>query len=504
MTLISLYFLIFLVVVAALYYILPRSWQWILLLTASLVFCLLTSYAMIIVLLAEALVVFLSGRVFEDKKNKAMMLLVITLIIAMIFIFKYGTRYFPGLAGSILFSDPVRAGEIVVPLGISYYSLMAIGYCVDVFRGKYPAEKNYARLLLFLAFFPVMTQGPICRYEEMSEQLTKGHSFSYENLTFGIQRMAWGFFKKLVISERMRVMSDHLSAGWGDSAYSGIYVPVALLFFSFRLYTDFSGCMDIVTGAAQIFGITLPENFDHPYISRSVPEFWRRWHITLGAWLKDYVMFSVTMSGPAKTFIRKTKDTIGRKNAALIVNCTGLLFVWFVFAVWHDISTVFLVSGAFYAVLVILSTVIEPLVKKFRKRFPVLTGSMPYQLFMMIRTIFLGAVSAYFVFTPTLKDALSYLGSIFTKPAAAFIIPAGKAADMSIAGLDLYDAIVLAAAFIIWLIVSRVHTRKDPRGQLAKMNTALRWVILLALIMAIVIFGKYGGYNSSSFVYQSY
>lgn len=504
MSLVSIWFLLFLAVCVPVYYLFPKRIQWVWLLAAGLCFYVLCSFGLVFVPVLVTVIAFFFGRLFETKKNKKLMFLAVVLILAVLFVFKYakwlGAGWVRAVSGlSFGFSE-----SLLIPLGISYYSIMAIAYLTDVFRGTVRAEGNFAKLLLFLSFFPVVTQGPILRFKESSIQIFSPHVFRYRNLTDGIQRMIWGFFKKLVISERLAVLCSHITQGWGESAYSGIYVLLSVFAFSFRLYMDFSGCIDIVIGTAEIFGIRLPENFNHSYLSRTIPEFWRRWHITLGTWLRDYVMYSVTMSGPAKKFTKKAKAVIGRKAAALLVTCFGTCLVWLVYALWHDISWTFLLSGGFFAVIIILSTVFDPLIRRFRKRFERLVASLPYLIFMTLRTMLLSMMGAFFVFMPTVKDGLSYLGSLFRAPTGLlWEAPAGDG-FLTVLGLELPDLIVLAAAFILWIVVSRLHAKKDPRDLLAQMPIVPRWLILLVMVMAVIIFGVYGGLDAGSFVYQAF
>lgn len=507
MSLVSLGFLTFFAVCTLVYYLIPGKIRWIWLLLAGLVFYALASGGLILVPLIDALVAYLFGKLFETRKKRILMFLELVLIIGVLILFKYAGwfgSFWPQAVKDLSFLSPEN---LIVPLGISYYSIMAISYSVDVYRDTIRAEQSFAKLLLFLTFFPVVTQGPICRYEDTMRQLTEVHRFRYENLTFGIQRMIWGFFKKLVISERLTVLSLHLTEGWGESSYTGIWVLVSVVVFSFRLYMDFSGCIDIVLGAAEVLGIRLPENFNHSYLSRTIPEFWRRWHITLGTWLRDYVMYSFTMSEPAKRFTKKAKNVIGRKAAASIVTCVGILLVWFVYAVWHDISLVFLLSGGFFAFIIILSTLLDPVIRKFRKRFSGLVESLPYKIFMTIRTMLLSMMGAFFVFMPTVKDGAAYFFHIFTPPTGAVAEMTGEAAslmDLRILGLDIPDLAVLVLAFVLWIVVSRLHAGKDVRERMAGWRLTPRWIVLLAMVLAVVLFGKYGGLDGSSFVYQAF
>ena len=503
MSLVSIGFLIFLALVTLIYYLLPGKAQWIWLLLAGLAFYALSSYGLLIVPVLIALIAGLFGRSFETKKSRLLMAAELILIIGILVLFKYAGWFGTGW-GHVLFALQAGLSErLLVPLGISYYSIMAISYSVDVYRGVCKAETNPAKLLLFLTFFPVVTQGPILRYQETITQLCTRKRFSYENLTRGSQRLLWGFFKKLVIAERMADLTGHLLDGWGGSAYSGAFVLLAYLACLFRLYMDFSGYVDIVCGVAEILGIRLPENFNHPYLSKTVAEFWRRWHITLGAWLRDYVLYSFTMSSAAKSFIKKTKKAIGRKGASAVITCIGTLLVWLTFALWHDISLPYLVNGAYLAVLSILAIAFDPLVKKFRKAAPKLVESLPYKIFMVIRTVLLSTMAAYLVFVPTVKDGAAYLLRMFQATKGAFVTQTGSG-EVFLLGLDVPDAIVLLGAFFLWLVVSILHQKKDPRDTLANMPLVPRWAILLALILLTVLLGKYGGYDVSSFVYQSF
>lgn len=503
MSLVSIWFLLFLAVFTLVYFLLPGRIQWIWLLLAGLVFYALCSYGLVLAPVLLTLIAWIFGKLFEKKKSRLLMLLEIILIFGSVILFKYAGWFGTGWTDFLTVFSFGRAETWLVPLGISYISLIAAAYSVDVYRGTVSAEKNPAKLLLFLTFFPIVTQGPILRYPEVSGQLLVYHKFRYENLTSGIQRMLWGFFKKLVISERLAVVAAHLSDGWGNSAYTGAWVLLAYLCYGLRLYMDFSGCVDIVLGVAEILGIRLPENFNHPYLAKTVGEFWRRWHITLGSWLRDYVMYSFIMSRGAKLFTKKSKKLIGRKAAAMIVTVTGTLLVWLVYALWHDISVAFLVNGAYYAVLSLFGILFESPVKKFRKRFSRFTESAPYQGYMMVRTVLLCMMGPYFVFIPNLKEGLLFLGRMFQGTHGSLTAGAGTA-QLTILGLDLPDTIVLLSSFLLWILVSQLHRKKDPRDLLSGMPILPRWIILFVLVLSVVLLGKYGGYDTGSFLYQNF
>ena len=263
MALTSFSFLCFVVVTVLVYYILPGRIRWLSLLTASLLFCYLSGgFAVLGFLLYGILVTYLGAlllqRLRQESRFKGFATGgVVCLTLLPLFLLKY-IRFFG-------FETPFG---MLAPLGISFYTMTLLGYVIDVSWGTARAQKNPLKHALFACYFPQMVSGPITRYGQMESQLFVKHSFSYEQAAFGAQRILWGFFKKLVISERLAMVVDAVY-GW-YSAYPGWYLVVATVCFAFQLYTDFSGCMDIVLGVSQILGITLPENFTCPYFSLSI------------------------------------------------------------------------------------------------------------------------------------------------------------------------------------------------------------------------------------------
>lgn len=193
--------------------------------------------------------------------------------------------------------------QAAAPLGISFYTLSLLGYLFDVYYEIGKPQKNFLKFALFGFYFPVIISGPILRYRDVEQELYAPHKFDYHKFTYGLQRMLWGFFKKLVIAERLAVVVNTI---YGDTdTYRGFYIAIAAIGFAFQLYADFSGGMDIVIGLSEALGIPLAENFDRPFFSKSIQEFWRRWHITLGAWLKDYLFYPLLRS---KAFTKLQTD----------------------------------------------------------------------------------------------------------------------------------------------------------------------------------------------------
>ncbi|MDR2889986.1 MAG: MBOAT family protein, partial [Lachnospiraceae bacterium] len=299
--------------------------QWPVLLVASVTFYLLGDQVWLLIFpVGTGTVCYVGGRVLawqkerKRKKGELRLTLVLTLCgtIGVLFALKYvnfiiytyngivalfqglppvGSDLSGGINGSFNEGLVSILPDGVAVLGISFYTLSMLGYVIDIYYEIGQVSRNYFKFLLYGLFFPTMISGPVMRYSQMAEELYQPHSFDYKRITRGFQRMLWGFFKKLVISERAALVVNTVFNDHGQ--YEGAFYWLAAMFFVIQLYTDFSGCMDIVLGIGETFGINMPENFRTPFLSRSISEYWRRWHITLGAFMKDYVFFPLLRSG---------------------------------------------------------------------------------------------------------------------------------------------------------------------------------------------------------------
>lgn len=287
MVLVSFGFVVFLCILLFIYYTVPKQLQWLLLLAGSVFFYAFGGVKYVAFVFFLILAVYGGGLLVErstaQNKKKALLAAILGLVFLPLVVFKY----FDFMADNMnhIFSvfgaaSSIPQLDLLLPLGISFCTFQAAGYVIDVYRGVCAAQKNLLRLALFVAFFPSVSLGPINRYNDLFPQLASPHSFDYEQIAFGAQRILWGFFKKLVVADRIAILVNTVYGN--PEQYVGFYVVIAAIAFAVQLYADFSGCMDIVIGAAQLFGITLPENFKTPFFSRSISEFWRRWHITLG------------------------------------------------------------------------------------------------------------------------------------------------------------------------------------------------------------------------------
>ena len=282
------------------------------------------------------------------RKKKKIVLAMVLIAFGMLGIMKY-TNFMLGNIDAVLrlFGSGKQIGvlNLTLPLGISFYTFQSISYVVDVYRGKHKAQGNFFKHALFVSFFPQLLQGPIGRYERLGSQLYEGHSYNLKELQFGVQRILWGFFKKMVLADRVNAAVLLIFHNYWN--YGGWYNVLGVLLYSIQLYADFSGGIDIVIGIAQMFGITMDENFRQPYFSRSISEFWRRWHITLGTWMKDYIFYPFSLSKSMAKFGKWSKKKFGNNVGKLLPVGLADILVFFVVGVWHGAAWKYIMYGIY-------------------------------------------------------------------------------------------------------------------------------------------------------------
>lgn len=514
MTLISLEFIIFFTIVAVIYFVLPQKLQWIWLMLSSLYFYYTISN---IVQFAGFLFIILINWIagfFLDEEAKHRKLIYTVTIVADIFLlslFKY-SRFFVDIIAAIVsglfhfdiystfISNIVILSEEFAPLRISYFALIIIGYITDVYWCKNKAQKNPGKLLLFAGYFPQMTSGPIVTYEQMENNLWgEKHKFSYDRVISGAQRILWGFFKKIVISERCGVIVNKVYGYY--EAYAGLYVVLAAMMFAMQLYCDFSGLMDIVLGFSQVLGIELPENFDTPFYSLNLSEFWRRWHITLGGFLRDYVLYPLQRSKFFKNMRKACKNRFGKGyekkfNLPLYLS----LFVsWFLIGLWHGGGWNYIFGvGLYMWMVIVLGEILSPVFKWIVDKLHINTDCDSYRLFLRIRTFILFMFGLSFFRAVDLRSGFAMWKSAFSvfNPWIFF--------DESLfnMGLDRREWGILIFGLIVLFIVSYISQKEDVRTWLAKQNFLFRIIVFGLLFTMVIVWGYYGmSFNSSDFIY---
>lgn len=439
----------------------------------------------------------------QQSVQHRIVLLAVVLHIGVLFAFKYS-----GFAASNIntllahLHIPVQLviPKYVMPIGISFFTLQALSYIVDVQRGVTKADTNLLRLTLFISFFPQIVEGPICRYDQTAQQLWNVKAITYSNLSLGLQRIAFGMMKKVVIADRLNPLVKNVFNNYTD--FDGGVIALAAVCYTVQLYMDFSGSMDAVAGTAQIFGIVMPENFRQPFFSKTISEFWKRWHITLGTWLKDYVFYPVVTLKPMEKLTSAARKKLGNHYGPLLASGVALFCVWFCNGLWHGAAWSYLFFGMYHFVLILGGNIIAPPVRAVNARLHIRAESFPYRLMQMLRTTVLVIIGELFFRANGLRAGLHMFRTMITSLSFSGI----NAALLKTLGINSADLIIVAVTLLIVFVVGLLHEKgRSVRTWLAGKPVVLRWAVLYALILFIVIFGAYGnGYTPVAPMYAQF
>ena len=512
MTITSFRFLVFVAVGLLIYYLLPKSWQWIHLLLMSLIFYHYAArthtllYLMISTAAAYVCTMWIDKLRKNGKKSSKLIPLLtaaaLTINILLWFIFK-GHELWRPVVRSISSLSALSDIDLVASLGMGYYTLQVLGYILDCAWETTPPQKNPLKLFLFVCFFPQLTTGPISQYSQL-ESLYQKHPFQYANIAHGAQRVLWGFFKKLVLAERAGIIVSGITSDL--SLYNGYYSWIAILLYPIQMYADFSGCMDIVIGVAEMFDIHLVENFRNPFCSRSSQEFWQRWHITLGAWAKGYVLYPLLKSKGMVKFSKFTRKKFGKTIGKFIATAAGMFVLWMVMGIWHGAIRFIVGVSLWYWVILMLGELSAPLLQKATNKLGIRTESFSWHLFQSGRTYLIYAIGATF-FSAGLRN-----GTLLLKQAAEVLT--GKVFnpwiffDGSILnfGVTWGDINLIIFAMLLLLIVGVLSEKYGyARAWMDKQGFVFRWGTWIFLFLLVLIYGKYGpGYNAADFIYQGF
>ncbi len=499
-------FLAFVLVTLAVYYLFPKRWQWTALLAANIVFYLCGGVKAIVYLLfttattyaAGLLLAWLNGRVGDKAKIKKKKKMAVAVTVTVNFLVLFFLKYWSFTVD--LIGLPVKPVEFVLPLGISFFIFQSIGYVVDCYRGKYPVERNFFKYFLFLSFFPQMVQGPISRHHELAPQLTEPRSFSADNLKYGIQRAMWGYFKKLVIAERAGVIVSSVFSTYSER--SGSIIAVGVLFYCIQLYCDFSGGIDITCGVAEMFGIHLAENFKRPIFATSLADYWRRWHITLGTWMRDYLFYPLSLSKPFSKLGKWTRSHIGGKLGKLIPASVATFIVYFVIGIWHGANLRYVFFGVWNGAIITLSFLLEGPYDKLRKKCGINPENKAWKLWQMLRTSVLVFIGRYVTRAPRLLTSFWMIGQLFVNPVFRNLTD-GTVLSLGLKLSDILIVLIGQAAVIALEAVQEKGTK--IRASLEEKNFFVQWAAIIVPLAAIIFLGVLrGSYIPSAFIYQQY
>lgn len=531
MSLFSLKFIINVCVLCVIYFVIPKRFQWLLLLIFSYIFYLCADLKAVLYILCTTISTFAAGVVLErldkdvkkilegvqDKEEKKkisrnslrkkrfVVTVVVLLNIGILFVIKYTNFFIQNV--NILFqnfhiNNHFEYFDIILPLGISFYTFQSIGYVLDVYHGKIQANKNIFKYALFISYFPQIIQGPIGRYNDLYEQFFEKHSFQYQQFKSGALRMLWGYFLKMVIADRAALLVNEVFNNYLEMGYKGFTVFIGAFFYGVQIYADFSGGMDIVCGLSEIFGIRLSENFRNPFMAKSVSEYWQRWHITLGTWMRDYLFYPLALSKGFNKIGKKAKKILGNSIGKLIPSCLASFIIFLLIGIWHGASWKYIIYGMYHATLVSTASLLEPLYCKLRKVFLINEKSFAWRTFQTLRTVFLVTIGRYFSRALSARWAFGMLNATFS------VFNPWVFWDNSLyqIGLNTRNFWLLVFLTIFMFIIDSMKEHGIViRKEIAKQHIVFRWMIYYAAIFAILIFGIYGTeYNAASFIYQGF
>ncbi len=524
-------FIGFIAVVFLLYYLLPRKCQWPFLLAASYTFYFIASPSYLLFIGATTVSTYMTGRRLdalketqdayikankgilsreEKKAYKASMkakqwkwllgcLLFNLGILAVLKYTNFVIANFNGLLRMFESGGQISFVDLVLPMGISFYTFQTMGYIIDVYRGTCRAEKNLFRLALFVSFFPQLVQGPISRYSDLAKSLYERHDFDTRTVAYGLYRILWGYFKKAVIADRILTAVNAIIQN--PDTYQGGFVFVGMMFYAFELYADFTGGIDITIGIAETMGITVAENFRRPYLSKNIKEYWNRWHITMGTWFTDYIFYPISVCKPmlnvSKASRAKFGDFIGKRVPVYLSSFA----VWFTTGIWHGASWNFIVWGLMNFVVIMISQECEPLYKKFHNRFHV-KDKRWYGVFEILRTILLMSSLRMFDCYRDVPLTFRMFGNMFTH----FRLSELHTEAFLELGLTGADYALLSVCLLLLFAVSLIEEKKGSvRDLIFATPEIVRYAVFYVLVLSVIIFGAYGiGFDQSQFIYNQF
>lgn len=521
-----LYFLIFLPIVVLIYHFTPQKKRWIILLTASYLFFISLSRFLIIYLLIATIWIYGLGRCIEKiqmKRNKKIkqceraekkaikktyqayqrryLILGIVGLIGLLVILKYsdfiGTNI-NSLLEKVNTSIPVY--HFMVPIGISFYTLQGVSYLVDIYREKIQADHHLGRLALYMSYFPQLMEGPICRYEQTAMALFEGKDLTSMNIRFGMQRMLYGLIKKIVIADRLNPLIRQVFKDYQQ--FDGGIIVLAMICYTCQLYMEFSGTIDVVIGSSQIFGVSMPENFRQPFFSKSISDFWSRWHITLGTWFKDYIYYPMSLSKPLKKLTKWGRKNIGHYYGPLLSGTIALFCVWLCNGIWHGDAWNYIFFGMYHFALIFLANIFAPIISKLYEKTHISKDWIFVKGIRILKTTLFVCVGELFFRAHGLKAGLEMFFKIFNDFSFASF---GNLTFLRL-GVGGHDFLIVMMTCLIVFIVSLCREQHIPIClSIESKPIVIRWTIWYGLIFYLIIFGAYGvGYIPVDPIYAGF
>ncbi len=467
----SLQFAFFFIGIVTLYFSIPHKYRWVLLLVGSYFFYMCWNWKYISLIIISTVIDYFAGRRMaalpERQQRRKYLILSLLTNLGLLFIFKYFNFFVDSLNTTFLifnFNFLIPSLEVLLPVGISFYTFQTLSYSIDVYRGKIEHEKHFGIFALYVSFFPQLVAGPIERASRLLPQFYRVNHFDQARVVSGLRLMLWGLFKKIVVANRLAIYVD---AVYGNAElHSGVTLLVATWFFAFQIYCDFSGYSDIAIGAARVLGYDLMKNFNRPYFSKNINEFWSRWHISLSTWFRDYVYIPLggNRKGEPRMFF-------------------NILIVFLVSGMWHGANWTFLVWGALHGVFAMMSRITlsrrDQMVDALKIPKSVVDG------FRMFVTFQLVCLAWIYFRAASISDANFILQSIFTTPGGLFI----PALDQFIYGL---------MGIFLLLMGDAAQEAANLTALFVRRPRTVRWASYIVLIVITILIGVF---DESQFIY---
>lgn len=524
----ALYLFMFLPLVLLMYQIVPRRIRPLVLLAAGYTFFYMISGKLLVYLIGTTIFVHYIGiwlgylkkqcqtellnaskgesskiKKLYKKREKHVLIIGILAVLAVLVYLKY-YNFFAGNINILIknmgghYAFTIR--RVLLPIGISFYTLQAISYMADVYWEKIKPEENILKLALFLGFFPQIMEGPISMYSQTSDDLWAGESLKMDNLAQGGIRLVWGLFKKMIIADRLFMLVTALFDHY--EKYSGALIIVAAIAYTTQLYMEFSGCMDIIIGSGKMFGVTLPENFNQPFASKNAAEFWRRWHMTLGVWFKTYVFYPVSVSGVVKKWNKFSKKHFSKYITKLGVSAICLFPVWLFNGLWHGSEWNYIFYGIYYFTILLMGIAIEPVRDYIIKKLHLNVNALYYKVPQTLKAWVIIFTGELFFRANGLRAGFHMFASIFKN----FNIQNIWNGTLLKFGLDRADFAAIIFGCIVVAVVGYIKERNLlGEGGLWKMRLSVRWAVYYGLILSVIFLGAYGvGYQQVDLIYAGF
>lgn len=511
------YFIYFLPAVMLTYMLTPKKYRYITLLIASGVFFALISKYLILWCFITTLVTYFGGLLIdhfnvkvkeipktekverEKYQKKAFRIVFLSVFISVgILVFLKYTQFTVEEINK-LFKTTFSIRKLAIPIGISFYTLQAVGYLLDVYWKRIKVERNFLHVFLFMTFFPTLMEGPIMRWDDVKSQLFEGNPITDKTFARGAVRIGWGLFKRMLIADRLDIMVRTLFST--NKHYAGVMIILTAFVVTIQLYLEFSGTIDIVIGSAELFDIRLPENFRQPFLSENAAEFWRRWHISLGVWFKNYIFYPVSTSQMMKKWNKFGKKHCSKYWTMIVTSAIALFPVWMLNGLWHGPKETYILYGVFYFIVLLVGEMWKPAGSGIANVLHLDEKGKAVRWFRIARTWIIIGVGEVLFRAESFAQFKEMMRNLFISDFFRNI----ELHNMNL-GLDSGDYTICLLGIIVVAIVDlMLEKNPDLLDSVPDLPLKKRWTIYYALILAIVWFGAYGaGYQPVDLIYAGF